>query len=86
MLFSSTNCNACSAARAQLAELSADDLVIQEITWQDDPEVHRRYRIPAVPTTVLVTASGATFHAVIGRPGAGELAGELERARRESDD
>jgi hypothetical protein len=63
-VFASTTCNSCPEVWVLVEPLASRDLAVQRIDVEDGGELHRRYRIDGVPTTVLADAEGvvtATF-------------------------
>ena len=64
VVFASTTCNTCPEVWALVEPLGDDELTVQRVDVQDGGELHQRYRIDGVPTTVLADAQGvvtATF-------------------------
>lgn len=64
VVFASITCNTCPEVWALVEPLAADDLVVQRVDVERNADLHKRYRIDGVPTTVLADASGvvtATF-------------------------
>jgi hypothetical protein len=64
VVFASATCNTCPEVWAMVEPFGGDRLAVQRIDVQDRSELHRRYRIDGVPTTVLADADGvvsATF-------------------------
>ena len=57
-VFASATCTTCPEVWAMVEPYGGDLLAAQRIDVQDDPELHRRYRIDGVPTTVLADAQG----------------------------
>lgn len=63
-VFASATCNSCPEVWALIEPLADRDLAVQRVDVQDGAELHRRYRIDGVPTTVLADSDGvvtATF-------------------------
>jgi hypothetical protein len=64
VVFASTTCNTCPEVWAMVESLGDRQLAVQRVDVQGGGELHRRYRIDGVPTTVLADAEGvvaATF-------------------------
>lgn len=64
VVFASITCNTCPEVWAQVEPFTADDLVVQRVDVEGGGDLHRRYRIDGVPTTVVADAQGvvtATF-------------------------
>ena len=72
VLFGSTTCDSCPVAWAALERLLAGDdvppgtVISQRIDVQDEPELHRRYRIDGVPTTLVADRDGVVIQAFFG--------------------
>lgn len=54
-LFSSAGCQSCQPVRARL---QASGHPFEELSWEEHPEVYARLSIDAVPSTLVVDASG----------------------------
>lgn len=74
-LFTSTTCDTCpaawdavQAAVGQRGEVGRDpdEIAVQRIDVQNDPALHKRYRIDGVPTTVLTDGEGVVTQAFFG--------------------
>ena len=51
-VFTSATCNTCADVASKAAVLSSNDVAVQRIDYTEDPALHKRYRIDAVPTLV----------------------------------
>lgn len=86
-LFASTTCETCPTAWLAIEQVAAAwsdpgaPLVTQRIDVQDDAELHRRYKIDGVPTTVVADAEGVVVQTFFGPITALELAEALEPLR-----
>lgn len=88
VLFSSSLCDSCPVAWATvesvIASIEDPDLAArvghQRIDVQDEPELHRRYRIDGVPTTVIADAEGVVVQAFFGPMTDGQVLEALTRA------
>jgi hypothetical protein len=69
-LFASTTCHTCpkawDAVLQAVAERNDGDIATQRIDVQDNPDLHTRYRIDGVPTTLVVDADGVVTQAFFG--------------------
>ena len=65
-LFSSTVCDSCRALPPKLAALDSPDVATCDIDAGARGELHRRYEIAAVPTTVVADANGVVRRAFVG--------------------
>lgn len=84
VVFSSDTCQACDDALSQAESLAGDDVHIQEITWQDDPDLHRRYSIETVPLMAIAGPDGAVGAGFVGPPDPAELRKALNHLRSQS--
>ncbi len=81
VVFSSTTCSTCLEAVAKAAVLACDDVAVQEVSYQDRRDLHRRYSIEAAPTTVLADGDGVVRAAFVGAPSATDLWAAVAEAR-----
>jgi thioredoxin-like negative regulator of GroEL len=58
----------------------APDVAWRRVDVQTEPELHRRYRIDGVPTTVVADADGVVLQAFFGPLSPGQLTETLARA------
>jgi Thioredoxin len=65
-LFSSTECDSCRGLAPKLAVLESDDVVTIEIELAEQGELHRRYELAAIPTTLVADADGVVRRAFVG--------------------
>jgi hypothetical protein len=72
-LFSSTVCDSCRGLGAKLAPLESDDVVVCEIEAAERGDLHRRYELAAIPTTVIADAEGVVRRAFVGAFAATDL-------------
>jgi hypothetical protein len=80
-LFSSTTCDSCSGLPAKLAPLESADVATCEIEYHDRPDLHTRYEISGIPTTVVVDAEGVVHAAFVGAFTATDLWAAVAEAR-----
>lgn len=69
VLFASTTCETCPRAWAVMEAVTADlvdRVACQRVDVQHEPELHRRYRIDGVPTTVIADREGVVVQAFFG--------------------
>jgi len=57
-IFTSATCDACADVANKAMVLASDDVAVQRIDYIDDPALHKRYKIDAVPTLVIVDHRG----------------------------
>lgn len=66
VVFASTTCNSCPDVWATIEALETPFLAVQRIDVQDQSDLHKRYKIDGVPTTVFANASGVVTNAFFG--------------------
>ena len=65
-VFTSSTCNTCADVADKAAVLASNEVVVQRIDYVDDPALHKRYGIDAVPTLVIADARGVVRNGFIG--------------------
>jgi hypothetical protein len=80
-LFSSTTCDSCDGLVAKLAVLESVDVATCEIEFHAQPDLHRRYEIAGIPTTVVADADGVVRAAFVGSFTATDLWAAVAEAR-----
>lgn len=73
VVFTSATCSSCAAVLAAARPLASGDVVIEEAEVVGRADLHRRYGIDAVPTTVVVDRSGAVRRHFLGPVTADQL-------------
>lgn len=81
VLFSSASCESCPVVADALSTVAASDVAVEEVEYSARRDLHRRYRVDAVPSTLLVDADGVVHDHFVGRATPQEFADALERAR-----
>lgn len=82
VVFASTTCNTCPQVWQLVEPLGDDELVVQRVDVEDDAaELHGRYRIDGVPTTVLADGRGVVVTTFFGPVDEDELAAGVEALR-----
>lgn len=67
VVFASTTCSTCPEVWAMVEPLAKEGLLaVQRIDVQDGPDLHKRYRIDGVPTTLLADPDGVVANAFFG--------------------
>lgn len=79
VVFASETCETCPGVWQLVAPLASDSVAVQRVTVQADPDLHKRYRIDGVPTTVVAGADGAVTKAFFGPLTADDLADAVGR-------
>lgn len=78
VVFASTTCNTCPDVWASVEALAREDLAVQRIDVQDGADLHQRYKIDGVPTTILANHQGVVAKAFFGPVDDDELQQALE--------
>ena len=81
VLFTSAICDSCSRAVERAAVLASREVAYQEIPYQDRKDLHNRYGIEAVPTTLLAGSDGVVHVQFVGVPTATDLWAAVAEAR-----
>jgi hypothetical protein len=79
VLFSSRTCDACGAIAQLLPELDGPGVATAEVSWQERRDLHQRYAIPAVPTTLVVSRDGTVTWSAVGAVDRSELEAAIGR-------
>ncbi len=80
-LFSSTTCESCLTLPPKLAVLESTDVATCEVEYHDQPDLHRRYEISGIPTTLVADAGGVVRAAFVGAFTATDLWAAVAEAR-----
>jgi Thioredoxin len=80
-LFSSTSCDSCEALPPKLAVLESADVATCEVEYHAQPDLHRRYEIAGIPTTVVADRDGVVRAAFVGAFTATDLCAAVAEAR-----
>ncbi len=65
-VFTSSTCDACSDVATKAMVLASSDVAVQRIDYVDDAEIHKRYKIDAVPTLVIADHRGVVRNGFLG--------------------
>jgi hypothetical protein len=65
-LFSSAACDSCQGLGEKLTPLESVDVAACEIDAESRGELHRRYELAAIPTTVIADVEGVVQRAFVG--------------------
>ena len=80
-VFTSSTCDACQDVATKAKVLASKDVAIQIIEFQEMPNLHARYSIDAVPTTVIADHRGVVQYGVLGPVTATDLWAAMARCR-----
>jgi Thioredoxin len=80
-LFSSTTCDSCDGLMAKVAALESDHVATCEIEYHAQPDVHDRYEIAGIPTTVVADGDGVVRAGFVGAFTATDLWAAVAEAR-----
>ena len=80
-LFTSETCDSCARVKDKACVLEAPDVAYQEISYQRDKALHKRYSVEAVPLLVIADAEGVVTNAFVGEVTAIDLWGAVATAR-----
>lgn len=65
-VFTSATCNTCADVVGKAAVLASHEVAVQRIDYVDDPALHKRYSIDAVPSLVIADSAGVVRKGFIG--------------------
>jgi hypothetical protein len=65
-LFSSAACDSCRGLGPKVMALASSDVSVCEIEAEDRGDLHRRYELAAIPTTIVADADGVVRRAFVG--------------------
>ncbi|MET0421807.1 MAG: hypothetical protein ABW073_08865 [Acidimicrobiia bacterium] len=80
-LFSSAACDSCRGLPAKVEVLDGAEVATCDITAEARGDLHRRYEIAAVPTTVIADADGVVQRSFVGSFSATDLWAALAELR-----
>ncbi len=81
VVFASTTCDTCPEVWEIVSSHRERDVAAQRIDVQDNPQLHKRYKIDGVPTTLIVDAEGVVVQAFFGFLRNIDVAESIARAR-----
>ena len=73
VVFTSATCRTCQGVWDKVRHLESDAVAVQEVEVGTDRELHDRYRIDGVPTTVIADAEGVVRASFLGPATATDL-------------
>jgi thioredoxin-related protein len=81
VVFSSATCHTCADMVAKAGAVASRAVAVRDVEFGAERALHAKYRIDAVPTTVLADATGIVRAAFVGRATATDLWAAVARAR-----
>jgi len=85
VVFSSAKCETCSGVVDTITKLARPEVSTREITVERHADLHSRYRIDGVPTTVIADPTGLVHRSFLGPVNQQALSRALDDAMREPD-
>ncbi len=73
-VFASESCDACGQAWDMVDSVQLDGVVTQRILVEQHPELHKRYKVDGVPTTIIAGPDGVVRKSFLGPITAEQLA------------
>lgn len=80
-VFTSSTCDACRDVATKARVLESTEVAVGIIDFLDNRDLHKRYQIDSVPTTVIADSEGVVRFATIGSVTATDLWAALARCR-----
>lgn len=80
-VFTSSACDSCQRATAKASVLVSGEVAYQEVSYQQRPDLHRRYGVEAVPTIVVADGQGVVKASFVGVPSATDLWAAMAEVR-----
>ncbi len=72
-VFTSDTCDKCADVASKAAVLESRDVVVANLEFTTQRDIHERYKIDAVPTLVIVDSQGVTRRSFLGPMSATDL-------------
>jgi len=85
VVFTSATCNTCAKVWTSTQLVESDDVAIQNVEVAKNADLHERYSITAVPTTIIVDPHGVSRASFLGPPTYADLWAKLAEVRDEAD-
>ncbi len=80
-VFTSATCDTCRGVWERAQPLESDVVAVQELEYQAERDLHQRYAIEAVPSTLVVDADGVVRKSFLGPVTATDLWAAVAEAR-----
>ena len=81
VVFTSATCHTCADMATKAKVLAGPQVAVVEVEYAAQRDLHQRYRIDAVPTTVFADAAGVVRASFLGRVSATDLWAEVAEVR-----
>lgn len=65
-IFTSSTCDACADVANKAMVLASKEVAVQRIDYINNPDLHKRYKVEAVPTLVIVDNRGVVRNGFLG--------------------
>ena len=82
-VFTSATCQTCADVARKAAVVASDEVAVQEVEFQAERDLHRRYQVDAVPMLLIADTNGVVRHSVLGPVTATDLWAAVAAAREE---
>jgi hypothetical protein len=82
-VFSSATCSTCAGVWEKVRQLESEEVAVQDVELVAQRDLHRRYRIEAVPITVVADDAGVVRASFLGAVRAGDLWAAVAALREE---
>ena len=80
-VFTSATCTSCERVSGKAKVLESPTVAVEIVDYQTRPDIHKRYGIDAVPTTVIADAEGVVVNSFVGPTTATDLWAAVAEAR-----
>ncbi len=81
VVFTSATCDACARVSGTALVMESTSVAVDVVDYQDQPNIHKRYSIDAVPTLVIADSEGVVVKDFIGPQTATDLWAAVAEAR-----
>jgi hypothetical protein len=81
VVFTSSTCDSCARALEKARVLESPTVAFQEVPYQTRRDLHERYAVEVVPTTLAVDPDGVVRASFVGTPTATDLWAAVAEAR-----
>ncbi len=85
-IFTCATCDACAQVVTAAGALASSNVAVDEVEVKARPDVHKRYRIEAVPLVVVADSQGVVRASAVGPTTPTELWDAVAEARRVSEE